>query len=266
PSWLPLVGGVITLEAAIYGLLNGLILTLIFAGFAVFNEVSPAHELVRLVPRAFHETGVVLSIALTFVPQTMRNLQRIREAQAVRGHRLKGLSDWLPIVIPLLVSGLERSMGLAEAMVARGYGAVASRAHPLRLQLLLLLGLLILLAGWLAWTFYRAQRLVAALAMLLGGGLLLVALWLAGRRAPRSRYRTRRWGVADTIVALGCLLTLAAVALPLPFVEAKTLYYSPYPALTMPSFDPRLGLLLLGLLGPVIVSWQENGARKEPGP
>ena len=36
---------------------------------------------------------------------------RIREAQAVRGHRVQGIRDWLPIVVPLLVSGLERAMG-----------------------------------------------------------------------------------------------------------------------------------------------------------
>jgi len=125
PDWLPLVGGSVTLEALIFGAMNGLTLTTIFSGFTTFNRVTPLRDLVRLTPRAFHEAGVVLSIALTFIPQTTRSLNRIREAQAVRGHRVRGLRDWLPIVVPFLISGLERSMGLAEAMVSRGYGAIS---------------------------------------------------------------------------------------------------------------------------------------------
>ena len=48
-------------------------------------------------------------MAITYVPETARHFQRIREAQAIRGHRLRGLRDWRPIVIPLLVGGLERA-------------------------------------------------------------------------------------------------------------------------------------------------------------
>ena len=117
PDWLPLLGGPVTLESLAYGATNGLTLTVIFGGFAVLNRVTPVRDLVQFAPRAFHEAGVVLSIAFTFIPQTTRSLARIREAQAVRGHRARGLRDWLPIVVPLLVSGLERSVGLAEAMV-----------------------------------------------------------------------------------------------------------------------------------------------------
>jgi len=145
PGWLPLLGGPITLEALVFGVQNGLVLTVIFAGFAVLNQVTPVRDLVGLAPRAFHEVGVVISIALTFVPQTIRSLNRIRQAQAVRGHRVWGLRDWPPIVVPLLISGLERSMGLAEAMVARGYGSISDRAQPLRTSGGLVLGLLTLL-------------------------------------------------------------------------------------------------------------------------
>ena len=252
PDWLPLLGGPVTLEALIFGATNGLTLTVIFSAFAVFNRVTPVHDLVRLVPRAFHEAGVVLSIALTFIPQTTRSLARIREAQAVRGHRVRGLRDWLPIVVPLLVSGLERSMGLAEAMVARGYGAVSGRANPLRTQGLLALGLLALLGGWLAYLFLPSWQGAALGALLVGAGLIVGVLWLAGRAVPRTAYRTHRWTGRDTLVMLGCGLTLAAVLLPLPLADRGTLAYSPYPRLILPAFDPLIGLGLLGLLIPAV--------------
>jgi energy-coupling factor transport system permease protein len=259
PDWLPLLGGPVTLEALVYGAMNGLILTTIFSAFVVFNQVTPVRDLVRLTPRAFHEAGVVISIALTFIPQTTRSITRIREAQAVRGHRVRGLRDWLPIVVPLLVSGLERSMGLAEAMVARGYGAVSDRAQPLHAQGLLTLGLFALLGGWLLFLFLPSWKWAAVGAMVVGAALIVGVVWLAGRTVSHTTYRAHRWTARDTLAVLGCGLTLAVALLPLPVIDKSTLYYAPYPRLTMPAFDPFIGLGLLGLLAPVAVNDHTDG-------
>lgn len=260
PAWIPLLGGPVTAEGLVFGASNGLALTAIFASFAVFNRVTPVRDLVRLTPRAFHEVGVVISIALTFIPQTMRSLERIRQAQAVRGHRMRGLRDWLPIVMPLLVSGLERSMGLAEAMVARGYGAVYEKALLLRTQALLALGTFALLGGWLSWLFVLLQRGTAMVVMVVGAGLVLGAVWQAGRVVTHTVYQTRKWTALDTLVVLGCVLTLAVLLLPLP-LDRNTLYYSPYPSLGWPSFDVFIGLGLLGLLAPAMVGRGGQQAR-----
>lgn len=254
PDWLPLLGGPMTLEALVFGATNGLTLTAIFSSFAVFNQVTPVRDLVQLTPRAFHEAGVVLSIALTFIPQTTRSLKRIREAQAVRGHRVRGLRDMLPIVVPLLVSGLERSIGLAEAMVARGYGAVSDRAQPLRTRGVLLLGLLSLLGGWLAFLLLPSWREVAVGAMIGGAMLILGVIWLSGRAVSHTAYRKRHWTTRDTFAILGCGLALGVFLLPLPLIDRNTLYYSPYPRLKVPRFDPFIGLGLLGLLVPAMIS------------
>ena len=259
PAWLPLLGGPVTLEALAFGALNGLTLTTIFSGFAVFNQVTPVRDLVRLTPRAFHEAGVVLSIALTFVPQTTRSLARIREAQAVRGHRVRGLRDWLPVFIPLLVSGLERSMGLAEAMVARGYGAVSDRAQPLRTQALLALGLFVLLGGWLAFLFLPSWKGVALGGMIVGVGIIVGVLRLAGQAVPRTVYRTYRWSGRDTLVVLGCGLVLAVTLLPWSWPGRATLAYTPFPRLTLPPFDPLVGLGLLGLVAPAARMYSSHG-------
>ncbi len=252
PTWIPLLGGPVTAEGLVFGAINGLALTAIFASFAVFNHVTPVRDLVRITPRAFHEVGVVISIALTFIPQTMRSLERIRQAQAVRGHRMRGLRDWLPIVMPLLVSGLERSMGLAEAMVARGYGAVYEKAQLLRTQALLALGTLALLGGWLLWLFVLLQRGIAMAVMLVGAGIVLGAVWQAGRVVTHTVYKPRQWTAPDTLVVLGCVLTLVILLLPLP-LDRNTLYYSPFPSLSWPSFDVFVGLGFLGLLVPAMI-------------
>jgi energy-coupling factor transport system permease protein len=260
PEWLPLAGGPITLEALVFGATNGFTLAAIFGGFAVFNQVTPVRDLVQLVPRAFHEAGVVLSIALTFVPQTTRGLTRIREAQALRGHRVRGLRDWLPVVVPLLVSSLEHSMGLAEAMVARGYGAASARSHRVRPRALLVVGLLALLGGWLGWLFLPSRGVLALAVAAGGGGLIVAAVWLDSRFVRRTRYHDRRWTAGDTGVALGCLLALAVVLVPL--ADRAALAYTPYPRLTLPPFDPVIALALLGLLAPAIASLRAQVGRR----
>lgn len=254
PEGWPVVGSAVTLESLLFGATNGLVLAVIFGGFSVLNRVAPAHDLLRLAPRALHEAGMVLTIALTFVPQTQRSLTRIREAQALRGHRLRGLRDWLPITAPLLVNGLERSMGLAEAMVARGYGAVGERGRPVGVQALWAVGLLGILGGWLGRSFFPAAATWGAVALAAGAGLLAAGLWLAGRGVARTRYRPARWGVWEMQAAGGAALTLVAVLAPLPFIARGVLDYAPFPRLTPPPVDPFLALAFLGLLVPALLA------------
>jgi len=254
PGWLPVVGGPITVEGLVYGAVNGLVLTLIFGAFTVFNAVTNAHDLVRLAPPAFHEAGIVMSIALTFMPQTTRSVSRIREAQSLRGHRVKGLEDWLPIVTPLLVGSLERSMGLAEAMVARGYGAAHRREQSLRVRLALVGGLGLLLAGLLFWTLAPQAKPWFALAIGIGAALIIWSIRLAGAGPRATHFSPRIWSGRDSATVAGALLSVTAAVVPLPFLDARSLFYSPYPRLGAPGFDPLIALLLLGLLVPAILA------------
>jgi energy-coupling factor transport system permease protein len=251
PGWVPLLGGPFTLEATLFGATNGLVLATIYGAFAATNRAVPPRELVRLAPPALHEAGMVVAIALAFVPETTRSLARIREAQAVRGHRDRGVRDWPPIAVPLVVGGLERSIGLAEAMVARGYGSVADRPFAPAVRVASALGLVALLGGWLGTLFAPALRQAGLALALLGAALLVAALWLAGRDLVRTRYRARRWGTPESLVALGVGAALVGLLAPLPSLDAARAY-SPYPLATLPPFDAATGLPLLGLLAPAL--------------
>ncbi len=250
-----LIGGPVTLEAAVYGFITGLSLVTLLSFFVAFNAIVPTGELIGLAPAALYELGLVLLLAITYVPETGRQLQRIREAQAIRGHRLRGLRDWQPIVVPLLISGLERAMNLSETMVARGFGSVAYVATPWRVRLGLLVGLALALAGALrlAWGYADGWALI-------GAGVVAVGLSYRAlsRRATRTRYRPRPWTWADTTVVAGALLPLLLL-LPLPVLAGVALGYEPYPRLGLPAFAPWAGVLLLGLAVPA--AWQAA-----PGP
>ncbi len=245
-----MIGGTLTLEAAIYGMINGLTLVTLLAIFLAFNAVVPVNELIRLTPRAAANLGLVVMIAVTYVPETINQLQRIREAQALRGHRLRGLRDWQPIVIPLLIGGLERAMSLAETMVARGYGSTTNMRHSRAVQLGLLATLLLTLGGWALsfWVGRVGWALVAA------GIAIMIAMsrWL-GKQVNHTRYRPRSWNKWDLTLVVSTIISLALVFLPLLLLDHSALFHTPYPRAALPSFDVLIGLGLAVLAAPAVL-------------
>jgi energy-coupling factor transport system permease protein len=231
--------------------LNGLALTGIFSAFIAFNQALPVRALVSLTPRAFYPVAVVISIAMTFVPTTLRQFTQIKEAQAVRGHRVRGLRDWLPLMLPLLVGGLERALQLAEAMMARGFAGGESDASADKTRLMTIAGLLALLGGWLLRLVWE-QKLLGGALMLLGVALVGGTLWIAGRRIPRSVYRPYGWSVFDGVVIYCAAVAAGVFALSLPGLDKTSVFYYPYPRLAWPDFNPLIGLATVGLLGPVV--------------
>jgi energy-coupling factor transport system permease protein len=251
PQNLPIVGGAITLESIIAGAVSGLALLTILVVFAAFNAVVDHYQLLRATPAFLFQAGVVVSVAITFVPQMVLSARQIREAQRIRGHRFRGLRDLLPLILPLLASGLERAIQLAEAMEARGFASavtpVSGRQATFN-QLRSLAALLCLLAGLFVMA-YADSSLVGWALVAAGSTGLLVAFWLQGRRVQRSRYRRETWSARDLAV-IAASLAIVAVVLGARQLAPETLAYTPYPPYPLlPPFNPLVGaaLLLLAL-------------------
>jgi energy-coupling factor transport system permease protein len=247
---LPLISGDVTLEAMVYGATNGLILVGLLASFMVLSQALPIRDLIGLIPRAFFPVAVVTSIAVTYLPTTLRQFQQIRDAQAIRGHQMKTLRDWLPLLMPLLVGGLEHAMQLAEAMTARGFAstkAISGRGQ-IQLRLFMLSGIVLLAIGWLT---QLSREMVSGWVLILAGGILiLVGLWYLGRQSHRTIFHRPAWGWQDILTLIVTLCILAIFLLPIPGLSRESLYYDPYPKLTIPPFNPLLGLAMLGILTP----------------
>ncbi|MEA3345077.1 MAG: energy-coupling factor transporter transmembrane component T [Chloroflexota bacterium] len=250
------LGGRITLEALMYGLVNGLSLMAVLLIFATFNVLVDHHQLLRSIPTFLHQTGVVLSISITFVPQMMASLREIREAQIIRGHRFRGIRDLPPLFMPLLTSGLEQAIQLAESMEARGFGGDISpsrRKQGLARKALIALSLFGLLSG-MFWCGYLPTARWIGIALGASGFLLLTwTLRSLGRRVRRSRYRRELWRRRDTLVSAASLASLALFTL-FRLLDGSALAFSPYPHLTPPAFNPLIGLASLAPVAPVLTA------------
>jgi biotin transport system permease protein len=64
--------------------------------------------------------GLVIAMALRFIPLVAERADRIREAQAARGGSVRGLRGLTTTVVPLLVQVLQLAHTVSEALDARG--------------------------------------------------------------------------------------------------------------------------------------------------
>lgn len=258
------IGGAYTLEAALYGALNGISIALILTAFVFLTQLLSPRDVVRLTPPALYEVGLVLAVALAFLPQGRETLQEIQEAQELRGHRSRGLRDFLPILLPLMIKALERALDLAETMEARGFSARREKLSRW-VVVLLLVSLLAALGGVLGGMVNLAAWLLGGL-WLLAVLLLLAALYLAGKDTPSTNYRAAHlsaaeWGAVGT--ALAALLVWGGLQLLAP----QMLVYSVYPRVTLPEFELLGALPVLLLLFPALVPlWAAPAVEASPEP
>jgi energy-coupling factor transport system permease protein len=229
PGSLPVFSGVVTLEALVYGAINGLMLTTVLSIFNTLNIAVAPHAWMRYAPRAYQSIGIAMSIALSFAPQVSRRLRDVREAQAIRGHRIEGVRDWLPLWMPLLMGGLEQSMQLSEAMVARGFGAANAAASPTSRQWVIVGGLIVVLIGWLSQFFAPQLHWVGVALIIAGAMMILAALLRKGRTASRTSYREQALTGRDAMCIALCLGATALALLPSFLGADSSLFYYPYP-------------------------------------
>jgi len=126
---------------------NAFSLTLRFVvlveSFSVFFlTTSPDHLGLALEEsRVPYEFAFAFTTAVRFVPVLAEEAQTIMDAQKARGLELekgsfmKRIRNYIPVLIPLIVSAIRRSLELAEAMESRAWGATKKRTNLYALKL-----------------------------------------------------------------------------------------------------------------------------------
>lgn len=123
--------GTVDANNVAFAALEGMRLATILVVFGTFNAVTDPFGVVRMAPRRFHEPALAAALALSIAPRTIASAQRVREAQTLRGLRTTGLRSLPAVAIPILETGMEDAVTLAESMDARGHGhGTRSRYRP----------------------------------------------------------------------------------------------------------------------------------------
>jgi energy-coupling factor transport system permease protein len=126
---------------------NAVALTLRFVvlieSFSVFFlTTSPDHLGLALEEsRVPYEFAFAFTTAVRFVPvlaeeaQTIMDAQKARGLELEKGNLMKRIRNYVPVLIPLIVSAIRRSLELAEAMESRAWGATKKRTNLYALKL-----------------------------------------------------------------------------------------------------------------------------------
>jgi energy-coupling factor transport system permease protein len=214
PTWLAgtRIGGPVSAGGLTAGLYDGLRLAAVLVCLGAANALASPSRLLKAVPGALYEMGVAVVVAMTFAPQAVTHVRRVRAAHRLRGRPDRGLRAVRGLVMPVIEGALERSVELAAAMDSRGYGRTAA-VPPARRRAtaaLTLAGLLAVCAGLYGLLGGGSPAAVGAPALVLGLAAATAGLWLGGRRSPRTRYRPDPWRWPEWVVS-ACGLA-AAVA------------------------------------------------------
>jgi energy-coupling factor transport system permease protein len=127
------VFGSISAEAIAGAILEGLRLAVLLSIYGALNAVTDPYRFLRLAPRRFHEPALAAALALSIAPRTVEAVGRVREAQRLRGIQISRWRALPALVVPVLETGMEEAVTLAESMDARGHGRGSrSRYRPQR--------------------------------------------------------------------------------------------------------------------------------------
>ncbi|HJV45166.1 MAG TPA: energy-coupling factor transporter transmembrane component T [Bacillota bacterium] len=124
----------ITGEAVVYGLTMMLSLLCVLVSFVAYNQVMTSGKFLFLFSKAFQKMGLLVMMAVRFVPLVKRRMNQIMVVQKTRGVNpfvgplRKRLKDAVLILQIVVTWSLEEALQTSDSMKARGYGILEKRS------------------------------------------------------------------------------------------------------------------------------------------
>lgn len=149
----------VSLEAAIYGLLMGFMLSSVLLWFSCYNKIMTSDKFVFLFGKLMPAVSLIFSMVMRFVPNYKMQIKKISDGQKCIGRDVSNGSvrekvrHGIKIVSVMFTWALENAIDSADSMRCRGYGAAARST----------------------FSIYRFDRrdLVSGLVLLLAAGIVL---------------------------------------------------------------------------------------------
>jgi len=210
PTWLAAIrlGGDITMESIIFAVCDGLRLAVLIACVGAANSLASPTRLLKAMPPALYEAGVAVVVAMTFAPQLVTDVGRVKQARRLRGRPSTGIRGALGAAMPVFEGAMDRAVTLAAAMDSRGYGRtkyLPARVRHFTAALMLggLVGVCIGLFSLLQTSDSPGGHQEVGEPFLIFGILAAaLGMYLGGKRSIRSRYRPDPWAIPEWLVSL----------------------------------------------------------------
>jgi energy-coupling factor transport system permease protein len=251
PGWAADVqlGGPVSLENTVSAAADGMRLAVLLCCIGAANALANPRRALRVLPGALYELGVAVVVCMSVAPQLVESIGRVRRARKLRAGRTTGLRAVRAIAIPVVEDAFERSLRLAAAMDARGYGR---RGEVSLLTRRVTTGCLLAgMSGLCAGAYGLLDRTTPALlgmpTLLIGGALCCLGLGLGGRRVTTTRYRPDPWQTPEWLVtACGLLAAGALIGASAAGVTSLMPSFAPLHWPSLPLL-PTLAILLAAL-------------------
>ncbi len=116
-------GNVLTLESLLFGLASGIMLMSVIIWFISLNKIITSEKIIYLFGGVIPAISLVISMILRFVPEFIRNFEKISEARLAVGKGDENKFIRLKKTFTAFLSiSLENAIKTADSMKARCYG------------------------------------------------------------------------------------------------------------------------------------------------
>ena len=119
-------GNPITLEALVYGIYFGAVITSVLIWFMCYNTVITSDKFLCLFGALIPKAALIISMALRLVPQFIRNGSEMVGIQnsinPIKGGLIKRIKRYTAVFSALIGRSLEGAVEQSDSMKARGYG------------------------------------------------------------------------------------------------------------------------------------------------
>jgi energy-coupling factor transporter transmembrane protein EcfT len=129
---IPILDTQITAEEVAYGAGAGMRVAASALAVAAFVRLADPDLLLRALARVAPRSAMIAALATRMLPTLERDAAGIVTAARTRAARMSSPRTVAGLLGPLLASSLERSLSVAEAMEARGYGGPRRTRAPER--------------------------------------------------------------------------------------------------------------------------------------
>lgn len=118
----------VTLEAVLFGLTLGIMITSTVIWFSSFNSIMTTDKLLYIFGSVSPKIALILSMTLRYIPLYGQQIKKVRQAQTVTGlykedNAIDKIRGGMRIMSVMVSWALENGIITADSMTARGYGA-----------------------------------------------------------------------------------------------------------------------------------------------